>query len=77
MLKLVVDNPANEHTAGSGEKTVPGVDHAQSLRAYRDRVTRRAVQRSHPRVMRPDPRPVGGQLMMPIPLRCPSSVRAP
>ena len=31
VLKLVVDNPANEHSAGSGEKTVPGADHAQSL----------------------------------------------
>jgi hypothetical protein len=30
VLKLVVDNPANGHTAGSGEKTVPDADHAQN-----------------------------------------------
>src|SRR3984893_7372141 len=31
VLKLVVDNPANGHTAGNGEKTVPDADHAQNL----------------------------------------------
>jgi hypothetical protein len=30
VLKLVVDNPANGHTAGSGEKTVPDADHGQN-----------------------------------------------
>jgi putative DNA primase/helicase len=30
VLKLVVDNPANGHIAGSGEKTVPDADHAQN-----------------------------------------------
>ena len=30
VLKLVVDNPPNGPTAGSGEKTVPDADHAQN-----------------------------------------------
>ena len=30
MLKLVVDNPANGHTVGNGEKTVSDADHGQN-----------------------------------------------
>ena len=54
VLKLVVNNPANGPTAGSGENMVPNADHAEPGGPYPIRIIRRAVQRSHSTVMQRD-----------------------
>jgi hypothetical protein len=36
LLKLVVDNPANDSTTGSRENTVSDADHTQSLKIVPD-----------------------------------------